>query len=98
MDFVSCPTCGRCQVDLMTAAAEVERAISGVRAPLTVAVMGCTVNGPGEAKEADVGLACGRGGGVLFRKGRVLRKVPASKMAQALISEVLKLASDPERN
>ena len=98
VEFVSCPTCGRCEVDLMTAAAEVERAISGVRAPLTVAVMGCTVNGPGEAKEADVGLACGRGGGVLFRKGRILRKVPASKMAQALISEVLKLASDPERN
>jgi (E)-4-hydroxy-3-methylbut-2-enyl-diphosphate synthase len=98
VEFVSCPTCGRCEVDLMTAAAEVERAISGVRAPLTVAVMGCTVNGPGEAKEADVGLACGRGGGVLFRKGRVLRKVPASRMAEALISEVLKLASEPDRN
>jgi (E)-4-hydroxy-3-methylbut-2-enyl-diphosphate synthase len=97
VDFVSCPTCGRCEVDLMTVAAEVERAISGIRAPLTVAVMGCTVNGPGEAKEADVGLACGRGGGVLFRKGRVLRKVPASRMAEALIAEVLKLASEPER-
>jgi (E)-4-hydroxy-3-methylbut-2-enyl-diphosphate synthase len=90
--FVSCPTCGRCEVDLMPVAAKVEKALLGLRAPLTVAVMGCTVNGPGEAKEADIGLACGRGSGVIFKGGKVLRKVPASRMADALISEVLKLA------
>ncbi len=94
--FVSCPTCGRCEVDLMPVAAKVEKALLGLRAPMTVAVMGCTVNGPGEAKEADIGLACGRGSGVIFKGGKVLRKVPASRMADALISEVLKLASDLE--
>ncbi|MCX6574378.1 MAG: flavodoxin-dependent (E)-4-hydroxy-3-methylbut-2-enyl-diphosphate synthase, partial [Candidatus Aminicenantes bacterium] len=79
--FVSCPTCGRCEVDLMGVAARVEKTVLGLRVPLTVAVMGCTVNGPGEAKEADIGLACGRGGGVIFRKGKVLRKVPAARLA-----------------
>lgn len=88
--FVSCPTCGRCEVDLMPVAARVERAVLGLRVPLTVAVMGCTVNGPGEAKEADIGLACGRGSGVIFKGGKVLRKVPAAKMADELISEILK--------
>ncbi len=91
--FVSCPTCGRCEVDMMAVAARVEKAVLALEAPLTVAVMGCTVNGPGEAKEADIGLACGRGGGVIFKGGKVLRKVPASRMADELISEVLKLAS-----
>jgi len=95
--FVSCPTCGRCEVDLLAVAARVEKAVLGLRAPLTVAVMGCTVNGPGEAKEADIGLACGRGSGVIFKKGKALKKVPAAKMADELISEVLKLASDPRR-
>jgi len=91
--FVSCPTCGRCEVDLPPVAARVEKAVLGLRAPLTVAVMGCTVNGPGEAKEADLGLACGRGSGVIFKGGKVLRKVAASRMADELIAEVLKLAS-----
>ncbi len=81
----------------MPVAAKVEKAVLALRAPLTVAVMGCTVNGPGEAREADIGLACGRGSGVIFKGGKVLRKVPASKMADALIAEVLKLASDPRR-
>jgi (E)-4-hydroxy-3-methylbut-2-enyl-diphosphate synthase len=90
--FVSCPTCGRCEVDLMSVAARVEKAVLALDVPLTVAVMGCTVNGPGEAKESDIGLACGRGGGVIFKKGRVLRKVPASRMAEELVAEVLKLA------
>jgi (E)-4-hydroxy-3-methylbut-2-enyl-diphosphate synthase len=92
--FVSCPTCGRCEVDLMSVAARVERAVLGLKVPLTVAVMGCTVNGPGEAKEADIGLACGKGGGVIFRKGKLLRKVPASKMAEALIAEIQKLVRE----
>ncbi len=95
--FVSCPTCGRCEVDLMTIAAIVEKAVLGLKAPLKVAVMGCTVNGPGEAKEADIGLACGRGSGVIFRKGRVLRKVPASRAAEALVAEAKKLADESGR-
>jgi (E)-4-hydroxy-3-methylbut-2-enyl-diphosphate synthase len=91
--FISCPTCGRCEVDLMAVAARVEKAVLRLRVPLTVAVMGCTVNGPGEAKEADIGLACGRGGGVIFKGGKVLRKVPAAKMADEFIAEVLKSAN-----
>ena len=91
--FVSCPTCGRCEVDMMAVAAKVEKAVLGLDVPLTVAVMGCTVNGPGEAKEADIGLACGRDGGVIFKGGKVLRKVPAARMADEFISELLKLAS-----
>ena len=93
--LISCPTCGRCEVDMMAVAARVEKTVLDLDVPLTVAVMGCTVNGPGEAKEADIGLACGRGGGVIFRKGKLLRKVPASRMAAELISEVLKLAAAP---
>ena len=81
----------------MPVAARVEKAVLGLRIPLTVAVMGCTVNGPGEAKEADIGLACGRGSGVIFKGGKVLRKVPAARMADGFIAEVLKLASDPRR-
>jgi (E)-4-hydroxy-3-methylbut-2-enyl-diphosphate synthase len=92
--FVSCPTCGRCEVDLMGLAARVEKAVLGLKTPLTVAVMGCTVNGPGEAKEADIGLACGRGGGVIFRKGKVLRKVRAARLADEFIAEILRLASE----
>ena len=93
-NFVSCPTCGRCEVDLMPVAARVEKAVQGLRVPLTVAVMGCTVNGPGEAKEADIGLACGRGSGVIFRKGKLLKRVPAARMADELIAEIEKLASE----
>ncbi len=92
-DFVSCPTCGRCEVDLMPVAARVEKAVRALRVPLTVAVMGCTVNGPGEAKEADIGLACGRGSGVIFRKGKLLKRVPAARMADELIAEIEKLAA-----
>jgi len=96
-NFVSCPTCGRCEVDLMTLAARVEKAVLGLRAPLTVAVMGCMVNGPGEAREADIGLACGRGSGVIFRKGKLLRRVSGARMADEFIAEVLKLAAESGR-
>ncbi len=95
--LVSCPTCGRCEVDLAGVAAKVEKAVLRLRTPLTVAVMGCTVNGPGEAKEADIGLACGRGGGVIFKRGKVLRKAPASRMADELIAEILRLAKETDR-
>ena len=96
-NFVSCPTCGRCEVDLMTLAARVEKAVFGLRVPLTVAVMGCTVNGPGEAREADIGLACGRASGVIFRKGKLLRRVSCARMADEFIGEVLKLAAESGR-
>jgi len=91
--FVSCPTCGRCEVDLLPVAARIEKAVLALGVPLTVAVMGCTVNGPGEAKEADLGLACGRDGGVIFKGGKVLRKVAASRMADELLAEIKKTAS-----
>jgi (E)-4-hydroxy-3-methylbut-2-enyl-diphosphate synthase len=97
VNFVSCPTCGRCEVDMMALAARVEKAVLGLRGPLTVAVMGCTVNGPGEAKEADIGLACGRGGGVIFKKGKLLRRVAAVRMADEFVDEVLRLAAESGR-
>ncbi len=90
LDIVSCPTCGRSEVDLMRIAAAVERRLAGFEGPLTVAVMGCMVNGPGEAREADFGVACGRGTGVLFRKGRIVRKVPERRIVDALIEEIQK--------
>jgi (E)-4-hydroxy-3-methylbut-2-enyl-diphosphate synthase len=93
INFISCPTCGRSEVDLMRVAALVERELLGIETPLTVAVMGCMVNGPGEAREADVGLACGRGAGSIFRKGRVLRRVPETEMVGEFVAEVKKLAS-----
>ena len=82
---VSCPTCGRTQIDLIAAANEVERRLSGCTRDITVAVMGCVVNGPGEAREADYGLAGGRGEAALFRRGEVLGKVPESGMVDALM-------------
>jgi (E)-4-hydroxy-3-methylbut-2-enyl-diphosphate synthase len=92
VNFVSCPTCGRCQINLISVAEEVERRLRNINAPLTVAVMGCVVNGPGEAREADVGIAGGQGEGLLFRNGEVVRKVPESEMADALVAEVEKMA------
>ena len=91
-EVISCPTCGRTRVDLIPLAEEVERRLAGLKAPLTVAVMGCEVNGPGEAREADVGVACGKGVGLLFRKGEIVRKVPEAEIADALMEEVRALA------
>lgn len=93
INLVSCPTCGRCQIDLIGVAEEVERRLRHVEAPLTVAVMGCVVNGPGEAREADMGIAGGKGEGLLFRHGEVIRKVPENELADALVAEVLNAAS-----
>lgn len=91
VNFVSCPTCGRCQINLIKVAEEVERRLQGVDKRITVAVMGCAVNGPGEAREADVGIAGGKGEGLLFRNGEVVRKVPEDKLADALLEEIEKL-------
>lgn len=87
-ELVSCPTCGRTQVDLIPIAEEVERRLAQVRKPISVAVMGCVVNGPGEAAGADVGVACGRGCGLIFRHGEVLRKVSEDAIIDELFREI----------
>lgn len=90
-EIVSCPTCGRCKVDLIPIAQEVEERLRSVEKPVQVAVMGCVVNGPGEARDADIGVAFGDGRGILFRNGEVLRRVPADAVADALLEEIEKL-------
>lgn len=86
--LVSCPTCGRCQINLAAIAHEVEEKLSTVKKPITVAVMGCIVNGPGEAKDAEVGIAGGHGDGLLFRKGQIVRKVPEEQLVAVLFEEI----------
>ena len=88
--LVSCPTCGRTQVDLIHMAQEVEEKIQKFKKPIRVAVMGCAVNGPGEAREADFGIAGGKGSGLLFRKGKILRSVPEEELIPALMEEIEK--------
>ena len=90
-ELVSCPTCGRCQVDLIGLAQQVEERIANLGKPLKVAVMGCVVNGPGEAADADIGVACGAGMGVVFSKGDVVRKVEEKAIVDALMEEIGKL-------
>ena len=92
--FVSCPTCGRCQIDLIEVAEEVEQRLCHLPKKITVAVMGCVVNGPGEAREADIGIAGGVGHGLLFRKGEIVRKVPQKELADALVDEAWKLVEE----
>ena len=87
--FVSCPTCGRTQIDLIALAQEVEQRLQGIEREITVAVMGCVVNGPGEAREADYGIAGGKDCGLLFRRGEILGKYPADKLADALVDLIL---------
>ncbi len=86
--IVSCPTCGRTKIDIISLANEVERRLTTCRKPITVAVMGCIVNGPGEAKEADIGIAGGDGCGLLFKKGEIVRKVPENEIVNALMEEI----------
>ena len=90
-NLISCPTCGRTKYDMIPIAQEVERRLRGCTKPITVAVMGCVVNGPGEARNADVGIAGGDGEGLLFRRGEILRKVPQEELIDALMSEIEKL-------
>ncbi|MEU8699018.1 flavodoxin-dependent (E)-4-hydroxy-3-methylbut-2-enyl-diphosphate synthase [Streptomyces sp. NPDC048680] len=94
LDIVSCPSCGRAQVDVYRLTAKVQAAFEGFPHPLRVAVMGCVVNGPGEAREADLGVSCGNGKGQIFIRGRVVRTVPESQIVDALLEEALSLA-DP---
>ncbi|MBB6454292.1 (E)-4-hydroxy-3-methylbut-2-enyl-diphosphate synthase [Salirhabdus euzebyi] len=92
--LISCPTCGRIEIDLISIANEVEEYISKIKAPIKVAVLGCAVNGPGEAREADIGIAGARGEGLLFRHGKIIRKVPEEIMVEELKKEVDKLAEE----
>ena len=90
-NLISCPTCGRTKYDMIPIAREVEQRLRGCTKPITVAVMGCAVNGPGEARNADVGIAGGDGEGLLFRKGEILYKVPQERLVDALMAEIEKL-------
>jgi (E)-4-hydroxy-3-methylbut-2-enyl-diphosphate synthase len=96
LEIVSCPSCGRAQVDVYKLAEEVTAGLTGMDVPLRVAVMGCVVNGPGEAREADLGVASGNGKGQIFVKGEVIKTVPESKIVETLIEEAMKLAEQME--
>jgi (E)-4-hydroxy-3-methylbut-2-enyl-diphosphate synthase len=96
LEIVSCPSCGRAQVDVYTLAEEVTAGLEGLEVPLRVAVMGCVVNGPGEAREADLGVASGNGKGQIFVKGQVIKTVPEARIVETLIEEAMRLAEQME--
>ncbi len=96
LEIVSCPSCGRAQVDVYTLAEEVTAGLEGMEVPLRVAVMGCVVNGPGEAREADLGVASGNGKGQIFVKGEVIKTVPESQIVETLIEEAMRIAEEME--
>ena len=91
IEFVSCPTCGRTQIDLISIANEVESRLANVEKNIKVAVMGCVVNGPGEARDADIGIAGGNGEGLIFKKGEIIRKIPENAIVDELIKEIEKI-------
>ncbi|MFD3519967.1 flavodoxin-dependent (E)-4-hydroxy-3-methylbut-2-enyl-diphosphate synthase [Streptomyces sp. NPDC058653] len=95
LEIVSCPGCGRLQVDIHQLASRVEAAFDGFPHPLRIAVMGCVVNGPGEAREADLGVSCGNGKGQIFRKGQVITTVPEHRIVETLLDEALRLTDEP---
>ena len=92
-ELISCPTCGRCQINLFNLAEKVEQHVQSIDTPLKVAVMGCVVNGPGEAREADIGLAGGKGVGIIFKKGKLYKKVPEENLLQVFLEELNKLSA-----
>jgi len=96
LEIVSCPSCGRAQVDVYKLAEEVTAGLEGMEVPLRVAVMGCVVNGPGEAREADLGVASGNGKGQIFVKGQVVKTVPEAQIVETLIEEAMRIAEDME--
>jgi (E)-4-hydroxy-3-methylbut-2-enyl-diphosphate synthase len=96
LEIISCPSCGRAQVDVYTLADQVTAALDGLTVPLRVAVMGCVVNGPGEAREADLGVASGNGKGQIFVKGEIIATVPESRIVETLVEEALRLAEQME--
>ncbi|MEN8134351.1 MAG: flavodoxin-dependent (E)-4-hydroxy-3-methylbut-2-enyl-diphosphate synthase [Thermodesulfobacteriota bacterium] len=96
-ELISCPTCGRCQVDLFGLAEKVEKHVQAIETPLKVAVMGCVVNGPGEAREADLGLAGGNGVGIIFKKGEIFRKVPEAELLEVFIAELDQMVAEKKQ-
>jgi len=96
LDIVSCPSCGRAQVDVYKLADEVTEGLKHLEVPLRVAVMGCVVNGPGEAREADLGVASGNGKGQIFVKGKVIKTVPESDIVPTLLAEANRIAAEME--
>jgi len=97
LNIVSCPTCGRLEVDLPRIVREVERRLMSVKEPLTIALMGCMVNGPGEAREADIGLACGRGSAVVFKRGKSLRRLMEKEIIPEFVKEVRRHVAEKKR-
>jgi (E)-4-hydroxy-3-methylbut-2-enyl-diphosphate synthase len=94
VEIISCPTCGRCETDITPLVRKVEKAVVDIPAAMTVAIMGCVVNGPGEAKEADIGIAGGKGSGILFKRGKVVRKVREAEFASVLLKEIHEFQSE----
>ena len=93
---IACPTCGRLEVDLFKIAGEIEQATAHIRYPVSLAVMGCAVNGPGEAREADLGVACGRGNGVIYREGKAVRRVSEADIVHELVNEIERYVAEKE--
>jgi len=91
-EIISCPTCGRTQTELISIANEVEKRIAHIKTPMKIAIMGCVVNGPGEARECDIGIACGKGSGILFKKGEIVRKVLEKDLVAVLVEEIESMA------
>ena len=96
-EIISCPTCGRCNIDLFDVAERVEKALLTNTSPIKVAIMGCVVNGPGEAKEADLGIAGSKGMGVLFKRGKVVKKVHQDKLVEILLQEIKKMTGSERK-
>ena len=94
INVIACPTCGRVEIDVVRMATELEKRLAHIKTPLNVSVLGCVVNGIGEGKEADIGIAGGEGVGILFKKGKLLRKVPSEELMETLITEVELLAKE----
>lgn len=94
VEIISCPTCGRCEIDLSRLVEKVEKGLQKITVPMTIAIMGCVVNGPGEAKEADIGIAGGKGVGILFKKGEIVRKLKEKDFAQVLLNGVREMVRD----
>jgi len=96
VELIACPTCGRLEVDLFGIMAELEKRLAGIKKPVKIAVLGCVVNGPGEASEADIGIAAGKGVGILYRKGEVIRRVKESEIVDVIVEEVHKFVPEGE--
>jgi len=98
VEIIACPTCGRIEVDLFSIVRQLEERVKGIRKPVKVALLGCVVNGPGEASEADIGIAAGRGVGILYRKGEVVRRVKEHEIVEAVVEEILNFVPDENNN